>query len=499
MQLLILPISLLIIVSFSLAQTAYSDKNLNHFEIVAEEGSNLSTTGTLNTTTQPTTSTNTTTNTTQSDTLSPPPVVAQDTTENETVSPTPAPTTSPTNTVNTAGTSKIEEVINNNQKIIEVPTVLSPANHSRVKSKVNIEVWAPESYSVDLGIQTSVGPAKALYLGTANSSSGKFVYEWNTTNTPNWSYTLIVRANYNFQQSLFANNINVIVDNPIPEPPTQKEHRKEALEKIGLNQSATSDSKKTTSPTNKNTATTSANLSTNTGSSANQQGATPSASKPSTATSSATSSTTPNSSVSTPITNAPQSASSATQTTSNQPSTVEKVALPESPHVESVANSSTQAGFSPAKIGVSDDVRVEKIENSTKGDKTALTLSGKASPNSIVTIYILSDPIVVTVKSDANGNWTYSLDKLLVSGEHEVFVTVAKPDGSLVRSEVANFAIAKASGSNQEQGLVLVADSGNKFQIFITYTAGLILLAVSILLGIFFFRKPQVVEEDVID
>lgn len=69
-----------------------------------------------------------------------------------------------------------------------------------------------------------------------------------------------------------------------------------------------------------------------------------------------------------------------------------------------------------------------------------ITLGGKSLPNSFVTIYIFSDPIVVTVKTDANGSWTYTLDKELPDGSHEIYSAITDAGGRiLAKSEPLPF------------------------------------------------------------
>ena len=58
--------------------------------------------------------------------------------------------------------------------------------------------------------------------------------------------------------------------------------------------------------------------------------------------------------------------------------------------------------------------------------------SGRGLPNSFVTLYIYSTPIVVTVKTDTDGNWNYILDKDLEDGEHEVYIGITDNAGRLV-------------------------------------------------------------------
>lgn len=76
---------------------------------------------------------------------------------------------------------------------------------------------------------------------------------------------------------------------------------------------------------------------------------------------------------------------------------------------------------------------VRKIER-VVSEKTGLgmtRLSGTGLPNSVVTVYVYSDPIVIVAKTDANGNWTYELDRDLEDGDHEVYVAVTDNVGRI--------------------------------------------------------------------
>ncbi|OGZ11228.1 MAG: hypothetical protein A3C93_03620 [Candidatus Lloydbacteria bacterium RIFCSPHIGHO2_02_FULL_54_17] len=60
---------------------------------------------------------------------------------------------------------------------------------------------------------------------------------------------------------------------------------------------------------------------------------------------------------------------------------------------------------------------------------SSMTLSGTGFPNSFVTIFVYSEPIVVVVKTDDYGAWTYTLDRELPDGTHEVYAAVADAKG----------------------------------------------------------------------
>ncbi len=92
---------------------------------------------------------------------------------------------------------------------------------------------------------------------------------------------------------------------------------------------------------------------------------------------------------------------------------------------------------SPKDAGVTreDILTVESItklslDDSVKNERAHI--SGKALPHSFVTLYIFSTPIVVTVRTDANGAWSYIFDKELEDGTHEVYAGMTDNAGRIV-------------------------------------------------------------------
>lgn len=82
--------------------------------------------------------------------------------------------------------------------------------------------------------------------------------------------------------------------------------------------------------------------------------------------------------------------------------------------------------------------KLERVELVTKEGEEGkrLQLSGTALPNSYVTVYIFSTPTIVTVKTNARGEWSYTLDKELDNGQHDVYVATVDNSGRLIaRSE----------------------------------------------------------------
>jgi chitodextrinase len=58
--------------------------------------------------------------------------------------------------------------------------------------------------------------------------------------------------------------------------------------------------------------------------------------------------------------------------------------------------------------------------------------TGKALPNSFVTLYIFSTPIVVTIKADNDGQWEYIVDKELENGKHDIYLAMTESSGKII-------------------------------------------------------------------
>jgi hypothetical protein len=102
---------------------------------------------------------------------------------------------------------------------------------------------------------------------------------------------------------------------------------------------------------------------------------------------------------------------------------------------------------------------VEMVEAS-EGNTKQMKLTGKGPANSYINVYIYSgEPVIVTVKTDSNGDWTYVVDKELDDGNHEVYVAVTNNSGAIkAKSEPLPFVktaqavnVANAESSAVEQ------------------------------------------------
>ena len=75
-------------------------------------------------------------------------------------------------------------------------------------------------------------------------------------------------------------------------------------------------------------------------------------------------------------------------------------------------------------------LNVDNIDNNNDN----LILSGTAEANTWVNIYLYSKlPLVMLTKTDESGNWSYTIKKSLVDGEHKAYVTVNDDTGKIVK------------------------------------------------------------------
>lgn len=150
-------------------------------------------------------------------------------------------------------------------------------------------------------------------------------------------------------------------------------------------------------------------------------------------------------------------------------------------------------------------VSISKIENipttAESNNGELLKISGKSKPESLVLIYIYSDPLIITTKSDKEGNWQYTINDPMQPGKHEVYVVVNKEDGSFNRSNPFEFIISNVAASElNPNGLNLklsgnptetASQSNNNLIYYVTVSTCVILVAIMILLIIIKINKNK--------
>ncbi len=105
-------------------------------------------------------------------------------------------------------------------------------------------------------------------------------------------------------------------------------------------------------------------------------------------------------------------------------------------------NNPLVSGILEPKLLVVKEVNASSVATSAEGVLVAksITFRGIAIPNSFVTLYIYSEPTVVTLKTNASGEWIYTLEKELPDGEHQVITAITDGGGRvLAKSEPFRF------------------------------------------------------------
>lgn len=138
---------------------------------------------------------------------------------------------------------------------------------------------------------------------------------------------------------------------------------------------------------------------------------------------------------------------------------------------------------------------VEKMERLITGNPESLVISGSSEPNKTLLIYIFSEPLVLTTKSDKNGRWTYTLQDPLEGGKHEAYVTVKGDDGQPVRSSGFGFAIATAPKTLQNpRGLSLNLENNNSnfyYAMYIVSATLCVMVSVGVVLYLIHHKRKS--------
>jgi len=77
-------------------------------------------------------------------------------------------------------------------------------------------------------------------------------------------------------------------------------------------------------------------------------------------------------------------------------------------------------------------VSTNKVQHVESSDATTTVFKGKALPNAFITLFIYSTPVIVTIKANADGEWQYTLDKELESGNHTVYTATVNNAGKIL-------------------------------------------------------------------
>lgn len=109
--------------------------------------------------------------------------------------------------------------------------------------------------------------------------------------------------------------------------------------------------------------------------------------------------------------------------------------------------------FSVGKIEVVETIIVKNV-NTEKEVVSKILFEGRALPNAFITLYIFSNPTIVTVKTNKDGNWEYTLDKELEDGKHEIYVAMTDSKGSILAKSSPIPFVKQASAVTVDEGLL---------------------------------------------
>lgn len=148
--------------------------------------------------------------------------------------------------------------------------------------------------------------------------------------------------------------------------------------------------------------------------------------------------------------------------------------------------------------------RSDSSEESTKNifsQNEPIVLRGNGPPHSLVSIYLYSEPIVVTTTTDENGEWIYELTKPLSNEKHIAYATVKTKTGRVVRSSVFDFTVVAAEEIGPQQFVAVSTMSEVAQNRFIQTAGTLVAGAIAVILGIagivyLFFKSRNKKEDD---
>lgn len=260
------------------------------------------------------------------------------------------------------------------------PQIIHPVAGSTLTGTVLIEIYIPATVILEMDVFALNPQSQRLFLGVANQVQGNYYdYYWKTNTFPNNSYQLWAEAQIYVGPgniTTYSDKVSVTVANQTTNPPTKPTPLPTPIITA------------TPAPTPTPQATEEGTATTQEGEVTQKQGAPIAAKSPQT---------------SVPTTEAPKTFEAPKDLVTGS-----KV--------------STTISF---KIFQDKTTRLEKIEGRISSDNQKFLLfSGKAAANAQVTITVNSQPLVMTAKADSAGNWTYTLEKPLEPGKHEVYVEV---------------------------------------------------------------------------
>lgn len=156
---------------------------------------------------------------------------------------------------------------------------------------------------------------------------------------------------------------------------------------------------------------------------------------------------------------------------------------PKNPHLHAIIIYENPKEKGEIKKDILSVAAIAAAEIKPEGEPQAtstITFKGKGLPNSFVTVYIFSTPTVVTVKTDSEGNWEYTLDKELADGNHEMYVAMTDNAGKILAKSTAIPFVKEANAITVDQNLLTPITGGKPASLF---TAEYVYAAITVVLS----------------
>ena len=124
-----------------------------------------------------------------------------------------------------------------------------------------------------------------------------------------------------------------------------------------------------------------------------------------------------------------------------------------------------------------------------------IKLSGQAEPDTWINIYLYSDlPLVMTTKTDQDGNWVYIIQEQLKDYHHRVYATINSMTGKVVKqSPPTSFLVkeAKAVTADDYFDTEIIVETTTNMSFYYIIGAGLLVIIVLIIIVLLYKRKSD--------
>ncbi len=141
------------------------------------------------------------------------------------------------------------------------------------------------------------------------------------------------------------------------------------------------------------------------------------------------------------------------------------------------------------------ELAIEKVI----GIEEKVRLDGKAEADTWLTIYLYSDlPLVMVTKTDASGNWSYTINKSLVDGHHRAYVTINDDTGKIVKqSAPLSFLVKEARAVSADEYFDETITQSTTQSLMLYYIIGAVILIIFSLIIILLIHRRNTREIDI--